>query len=156
MEFIAIDKIEKPPILAVLNKKMFRFSAIISEGLIKKLDIESLESLLNENLSLDGYGKDFICIGFVFIVTPLSSEFYPASSFFSKSSQKLKLELALDYLRFSQASPQEAKQMMANLYLEAIKTYPSIRGMKKVKFDHQKFYADVKALFERQGWVAAA
>jgi hypothetical protein len=50
-------------------------------------------------------------------------------------------------------SPQEAKAMMAMLYLDAIKTYPTIRGMKKIAFNYQQFHADVKALFEQEGWL---
>jgi len=43
--------------------------------------------------------------------------------------------------------------MQAKLYLQSILEIPTLRGMKKVAFDVQKFYADTQNLFLQKGWL---
>jgi hypothetical protein len=137
-----------------LRKNPFWCSCIAWYELKDKMFYDQVESVLMRSVRLADYGNDVIRIVFIFIAD-LPNSMHKERTFYSPKKQTLHLELALDYSRFALASPQEAKLMMAELYLEAIKTYPKIRGMKKIAFDHEQFYADVRNLFEKEGWLNA-
>ncbi len=48
------------------------------------------------------------------------------------------------------ATPEEVKAMVARLFLNSILLY---KKMRMKNFDHERFYADVKSLFEKNGLV---
>jgi len=54
-----------------------------------------------------------------------------------------------DYTAFCNATPLQAKQTVAQLYLKGIKTYLA----KRKDIDHQKLYNDVKQVFTEAGLI---
>ena len=56
----------------------------------------------------------------------------------------------LDYFEVMAATPEEVKAMMARLFLNSILLY---KKMHMKNFDHERFYAGVKSLFEKNGLV---
>jgi hypothetical protein len=105
-------------------------------------------------LALKNYTSEISEIYFTFMVLPKEVETWRDSkSSFSPQKKKLCPVAWLDYAKFAQATDKEAIQMQAQVYLDTILTFPSIKGLKKNPFDYQKFYKDVKALFEKEGWV---
>ncbi|TAD96063.1 MAG: hypothetical protein EAZ97_14620 [Bacteroidetes bacterium] len=134
----------------------FYFSAKIWHEAYTKVDLykSAFSVMFNTHLRLANYTEKIKSIDFFFIVTlPKIAHINPERRRYIAKEERLELSLALDYEKFQNAEIPETKQMMANLYLESIKTYPKIRGMKKIAFDTERFYNDVKAMFEKEGWL---
>ncbi len=105
-------------------------------------------------LNIVNYTSEIKEVYFTFMVLPADVETWRDSkSSYSPQKKKLSLIAWLDYKKFAQASDKEAITMQAQTYLDTILTFPTIRGLKKNPFDHQKFYNDVKALFEKNQWI---
>ncbi|TAE01212.1 MAG: hypothetical protein EAZ97_03640 [Bacteroidetes bacterium] len=128
----------------------FPISAIVWHELTPKLKFWEMKHLLCDHLKIKDYSNEVKEYFFVFIVFSLGGK---TNHFFNKKKGVLWHGLALDYAKFEAANLEEALQMQAELYLQGIKDIPKIRGMKKVAFDWERFYADAKNLFEKQGWI---
>lgn len=130
--------------------EQFRLSSIVwHEVPIEKsmLNINDLEDLLNQNLSIKNYTQDFDYVDFMFIMD-LPKSIHDEFRGVSKKKRYIYLQLKLDYFEVMSATPEEVKQLMAALYLNSILSYPKMRLK---SFDYQRFYSDVKALFEKHG-----
>jgi hypothetical protein len=105
-------------------------------------------------LRLANYTEKVKEIFFIYIVTlPRIMHITPEKKRFSRSEKCLEICLVMDYETFKNAEMSECKEMMANLYLESIKTYKNIWGMKKIAFNTDLFYEDVRKLLEKEGWL---
>lgn len=132
----------------------FQFSASIDEEIFRFFKIiKPLELLLNTHLDLAKYGDEVKIIGFFFLANNPTFPIFKEGAFYTKKNQELFLQKALDFEQLLTANEEQAKQIMANLFLASILTYPKIRGMKKVKFDVQTFYDDVQALIKNAEWT---
>ncbi|TAE01210.1 MAG: hypothetical protein EAZ97_03630 [Bacteroidetes bacterium] len=129
----------------------FSNSAIVWHEVENKLKFREIEHLLCDHLKMKDYSNEVKEYFFLFVVSYKLT--YQISHFFNKKKGVLWHGLALDYAKFEAANLEEALQMQAELYLQGIKDIPKIRGMKKIAFDWERFYADAKNLFEKQTWI---
>ncbi len=120
-----------------------------------KLQPKTIENLLISQLSIQNYSDVVCCYAFVLVVMPDSDVIHNKmwGHFLSKKDKTIYHSLKLNYQQFEKATETEALTMQAEAYLEGILQIPTLRGMKKVAFDSQKFYQDSKVLFENVGWI---
>jgi hypothetical protein len=114
--------------------------------------VNSIEDLLIDTLELKNYSDFVTC--YTFIIHAATSYESKGRKYFAKKQHFLYNTAQLDLAKFEKATETEALTMQAEAYLEGILQIPTLRGMKKVAFDSQKFYQDCKILFENAGWVA--
>lgn len=120
-----------------------------------KLQPKIIENLLISQLNIQQYSDFINCYAFVLVVMPDNDDMHDKmwGHFFSKKDKTIYHSLKLNYHKFEKATETEALTMQAEAYLEGILQISTLRGMKKVKFDSQKFYEDCKILFENAGWI---
>lgn len=115
-----------------------------------------VEEAIQANIVLSAY-KDTEKVGNIFfafqINPPPVDEMFSHPNRFAYKDGVLLLYGKIAYETFKNASDQEALALMCQSYLSAILTIPSLRGMKKVNFDAQKLYEDLKALFIEKGFL---
>jgi hypothetical protein len=120
-----------------------------------KLQPKTIENLLLSHFTIQKYSDFVACYAFVLVVMPDSDNMHNKmwGHFLSKKDKTIYHSLKLNYHKFEKATETEALTMQAEAYLEGILQIPTLRGMKKVAFDSQKFYDDCKMLFENVGWI---
>lgn len=139
-----------------MNKLPFSLTFSAMQEVFDKFWIyETLEATLNKSLIINNYTEKIERIVFTYMGYKLDDPIHNKElRYYNKRKKRLELSLKLDYEKVLQANETEMLQMMAQLYLEAIKTYPNIRGKVKLsEFDYIRFYEDVEALFVEKGWV---
>jgi len=106
-----------------------------------------LRDLLNSNLSVKEYGNIINEIVFVYLAIDEKVSF-PIDNFkkYRRKNKVLEIGLNLDYQKLLQSDKSETMQMLSELYLRGIKEYMNVKD-----FDNEKFYVDVKNLFEKNG-----
>ncbi len=119
----------------------------VSDKMINRI----IEKTLSEKLALKNYSNSITCYAFTISVTANYES--KGRKYFDKKQHLLYNTAQLDLAKFEKATETEALTMQAEAYLEGILQIPTLRGMKKVVFDSQKFYQDCKALFENAGWL---
>ncbi len=136
----------------------FGLTDFSSKEIYDKLKTTDLIKLLEKNLDMSSYADKGIVRQYFFNFVALNPHLLRyeehGSKYYSKKDQIIYNILDLEYDRLAQASEQEVKQMQAELYLQSIKEIPHLRGMKKIPFDAEKLYNDVKQLLEENGWLA--
>lgn len=136
-----------------IEKFVLDVTSIAWHGVSPKMRNSELRNILKV-LDLKNYTSEISEIYFTFIVLPKEVETWRDSkSSYSPKKKKLCPIAWLDYTKFAQTTDKEAIQMQAQAYLDTILTFPSVKGLKKKPFDYQQFYKDVKALFEKEGWI---
>lgn len=111
---------------------------------------------MNQHLSIKKYSQVVDSVIFMFLVYPNNDPYAKEVKRYSRRKKWIEIGLKLDYDRLLVATEKETLQMMAQLYLDAIKMYPTIRGKVRLEeFDYEVFYVDVRTLFVAQGWVEA-
>lgn len=119
-----------------------------------KIKFADFENLLSNNLKISDYSEQVKQYQFLFVaVQPTNRNHDNWRAYFSSKRGILYHNLKLDFERFQQADQEEAYQMQAQLYLQSILEIPTLRGMKKVAFDYQKFYDHAQNLFLKKGWL---
>ncbi len=84
------------------------------------------------------------------VMEPKTSSFRPDRKFNQRKIKSFDMYMNVpDYNKFRTATKQEAKKIIAELYLSGIKKYLS----KQKDFKHELFYKDVKQLFEKEGII---
>lgn len=112
-----------------------------------------LRESLNSHLTLADYG-DLQGIAFVYIVTPPEDVIHQETFSYSRKNQELYIEMRLPYEVVMSSSLPEVLQLMAAKYVQALEEY---MPKKKIPhFDQARFVGDVRALFEREGWLQVA
>ncbi len=132
----------------------FRFTSITWHELpLEKAldDVKAVEKLLKGNLNIQNYGDEIDYLFFIFIID-LPNSIHKEGYRFYRQKRHLDFQLKLDYFEVLAATPEDVKAMMANLFLNSILLY---KKMRMKNFDSQRFYADVKSLFEKNGLVRA-
>ena len=131
-----------------MNTTNFGFTANADEKVMYKvLKFNVLEKLLNKNLSINNYSKKIQEIIFVYIAARLKVSF-PEENFvkYRRKYNALEVGLNLDYQKLLKSNETETLKMLSALYLRGIKEY-----MNRKDFDNERFYQDVKQLFEANG-----
>ncbi len=119
-----------------------------------KLMLNEFEELICQNLKISDYSDEVKQYLFLFIAVHSDNPNHDNwAKYFSRKKGILYHNLKLDFERFEKATQEEANQMQAELYLQSILEIPTLRGMKKIDFDAQKFYADTQNLFLQKGWL---
>lgn len=132
----------------------FRFTSITWHELpLEKAldDVKAVEKLLKDYLYLQNYGNEIDYIFFIFIID-LPNTIHKEGYRFYRQKRHLDFQLKLDYFEVLAASPEDVKAMMASLFLSSILLY---KKMRMKNFDYQRFHADVKSLFEKNGLIRA-
>jgi len=132
----------------------FPVNAYAWHELAPKLLSYEIRNILGSHLILTDYEaqtKMYWLRMLVMLPSPLNETKPPR--YFSKKQGILYDYLELDCETMLKVSIPEAHQMQAEAYLQAILKIPTIRGMKKRNFQTEKFYADVRQLFQQAGWV---
>ncbi len=137
----------------VLQRPVFEVTSAAWHEVGNKMHNADFQDALNL-LHIEDYSDVVKEIYFTFIVLPDDVQVWRNSHSKYHWSRGLLAPIAwLDYAKFAQATDKGAIQMQAQAYLDTILTFPSIKGLKKNPFDYQQFYKDVKALFEKEGWI---
>jgi hypothetical protein len=135
----------------------FIISAVCWHELGNKLQDLLVEKTISNELKISNYIDNELITRyfFIFIVVQPDNHLHDNrwQKGFSVKKHTLYNNLHLDYQKFEKATETEALTMQAEAYLEGILQIPTLRGMKKIKFDSQKFYDDCKMLFENVGWI---
>jgi len=119
-----------------------------------KLYTNEFQQFLSGNLKILDYSEEVKQYQFVFIAVPPENRNHDKwRKYFSRKRGILYHNLKLDFEQFQKANTAEAYQMQAELYLRSITEISTLRGMKKVCFDAEKFYEDVQRLFLEEGWL---
>jgi hypothetical protein len=133
----------------------FDISAICWHEVYPKMQLLKIRNFLNNSLRISNYSSEVKSYFLLFIVELPQNTIHEKKwkKGFYKKDTVIENNLHLDYHKFEKATETEALTMQAEAYLEGILQIPTLRGMKKVKFDSQKFYDDCKNLFENAGWI---
>jgi len=119
-----------------------------------KVIARAFKHLVSKNLRMSDYSDEVKQYQFLFIaVQPDNRNHDNWRKYYSKARNVIYNNLKLDYERLEKADQIEANQMQAELYLKGIFEIPTLRGMRKVDFDAQRFYEDARYLFIQQGWL---
>ncbi len=111
----------------------------------------AINKILNKDILLDSYTSKHkqICLTFM-AMDPTTSSFRPDKKFWRWKAGNFDMYMNVpDYNKFRTATKQEAKKIIAELYLSGIKKYLS----KQKDFKYELFYKDVKQLFEKEGII---
>jgi len=133
------------------KKADFGFTAYVWHEVYAKIKLfEEVKDLIIQNFYLKKYSSQVHELIFAFQISP-PPRFFDYQNYFSYKKGIIFLYGKIDYQTFWEASPQQALTLMCQAYLDAILTIPSLRGMKKVQFDTEKLYQDLKGLFIEKG-----
>ena len=126
--------------------KEFQFTSTSTNELTEKLsEFITLKNTLENDLNVKTYTSNIysiFCIYQAFAPDDIYCNF-PEKKVFRRKTKVMEIYLNLDYHRFVEASNEEAKIMMSELYLKGIEKY--LIGRKD--FKGEEFYDDVKKLF---------
>jgi hypothetical protein len=117
--------------------------------------ILKIRNLLNNSLNIRNYSSEVKSYFLLFIIELPQNNIHEKKwkKGFYKKDTVIENNFYFDYRKFEKATETEALTMQAEAHLEGILQIPTLRGMKKVAFDSQKFYDDCKTLFENVGWI---
>lgn len=150
-------EVKEPPIVYnPLRATSFPISGACWHELYPKLKVHEIEPLLFKNLKLSDY-TDIDTVKryfFMFIIMPPDNPNHNSwGRYFSAKSGIIHNYVKMDFELFKQANMQEALQMQAEAYLQGISEIPMLRGMKKIAFNQEKMYLDVKKLFLEKQFI---
>jgi len=132
----------------------FYFTSASWHEVHDKIEVLEFEEFISNNLKISDYSNEVKQYQFLFIaVQPDNPNHDDWRKYYSKKRGILYNNLKLDFERFEKANQAEAYQMQAELYLKSIFEIPTLRGMKKVHFEAQELYEDVRKLFLQKGWL---
>ena len=135
------------------ERREFEFTSSLDSSVPLRLVEQDrvIQKLLLENLKIQDYTDKFTTL---FVIYQIFASDDPHAQYKEKMTIRRKtniIELYLnpDYEQFKKADETTALRMLAETYLYGIETFLA----KRKNFNHAKFYADVRALFEKEGWV---
>jgi hypothetical protein len=133
----------------------FEITAVCWHEVYPKLQLLKMRNLLNNSLSINNYSSEAKSYFVLFILELPKNNIHEKKwkKGFYKKEAVIETNFYFNYQKFEKATETEALTMQAEAYLEGILQIPTLRGMKKVAFDSQKFYQDCKILFENAGWI---
>jgi len=117
--------------------------------------INDCEYLLNNYFKIARYSKEKIkSLTYIFILLPPDHKGvdWKERKKYSRNNKILRLEIKFpEYERFCRADKPEVLRIMAEQTLRGSQVFLP----KEKDFDFPKFYADLSALFKKQGWIDA-
>lgn len=122
-----------------MKRNDFELTAIIWHEVQNKINVEPLETLLNNHLNLSDYGSRIKKIYFVFIAVRPQNKLHENKLEFHSNSGRLEVALQLNYKDVVNSNKKEIQVMMTRLILGAVELY---KGISKVDFDWKKFKQD--------------
>lgn len=132
-----------------MNLNKFGFTANIEQDLFNKVSqYTELKELLNSKLEITKYTNLLNKILFVFIALN-PQNLYKVENFqrFRRKEKIVEIGINLDYNRLLQSDEDETLELLAETYLKGIEKYLIVRK----DFDGQRFYNDVKQVFQENG-----
>ena len=131
-----------------MTMKDFEIKRICSEELKDRLDHESFEDLLNNQLSLSEYGNGLTKVDFTFVGLPTTDQPQKNEAEYDPIQKQVSLKLNLNYFQLKNAAKNDVSKIMATLFLNSIDVYEQLEIS---DFKKGKFYNSVEGLFFRKG-----
>ncbi|MCO6486828.1 MAG: hypothetical protein J5I98_00355 [Phaeodactylibacter sp.] len=119
----------------------------------KALSVKKVRHLLNDNLSLDKYGRGIKSFSFIPIAVRPANIIHKEKIKYSSDKKEMYAALKLDFEALSNSDDTTFLHLLARLFLRAIDEAPQHNVQ---DFDWARFRKDVTELFEAEGWLQAA
>ena len=129
----------------------FSFTNMIDSNINKDITDEDIfiSNLLNKSTQINKYSNIIRNYLFIYIAIDPDKPFLSDKKIMRHKTKRLDLYMNVNYKEFIRATKEEARKIIAELYLTGIKKYLS----KQKDFNHELFYTDVKELFEKEGII---
>ena len=128
--------------------KYFEIKRICTDEIKEKLDYESFENLLNNNLDLSDYGTGLTNIDFTFVGLSPTDQPQKNEASYDPIQKQLSLKFNLNHYQLKMGTKNDASKMMATLFLNSTSIYEQLDVP---EFKKGKFYNDLEGLFFRRG-----
>ncbi len=136
-----------------MENKPFYFTAIISQEILDKIDVDVFQILgntLSGHIRLNKYGSTVNGMSFIFILVDPDDGFHEECLEYKRKDKDIRITHRLPGSELLQAAPEEVLPLLAASFLASIEKYPAL---KLKDFDHRHFREDVQQLFEKKGWL---
>lgn len=131
----------------------FIFSSITWHEISDKINDQNINFIrraLNENLKLHSYGLGVKEIGYIFVVALPTSSIHGETLRYYKAKQEIFIQKKLPYELVEAYDNTQVLSLMAATYLQSME---QLAKRNIPDFDGARLVADVKCLFEQQGWL---
>jgi hypothetical protein len=131
----------------------FYISSITWKEVTDKVAMDNaplLEDILNEHLELSDYGTGLEHLTVIFIAVQSANTIHEEVTRYSHQKKELYIQKKLPFDLVNQYDKRQVLQLMATTYLDVLEELEDINVK---NFDLHKFQADVRKLFEGQGWM---
>ncbi|MDX2067220.1 MAG: hypothetical protein SFV55_02280 [Haliscomenobacter sp.] len=131
----------------------FIFSSITWQEISDKINDQNINFIrraLNENLKLNNYGLGVKEIGYIFVVALPTSSIHGETLRYYKAKQEVFIQKKLPYDLVEAYNGPQVLSLMAATYLQSLE---QLAKRKIPDFDGARLVADVKGVFEQQGWL---
>ncbi len=136
-----------------MGKKKFLFSSITWHEIDSKVAIPNLtlmENALNESIDLSNYGTGVQEIAYVFVALRPTNTLHGETLRYYKAKQEVFIQKKLPYELVEAYDDTQVLSLMAATYLQSVE---QLAKRNIPDFDGARLVADVKCLFEQQGWL---